>query len=181
VPLLLLEGNPLGGAEADVIAWPQACWSVTHNGNPEPRQSCSDSDLSERDSSTAARSQMPCTVSHYSSRRARPGVALAEPAAVANICVLGPRCCRLASGPSPWRKTACSGPDAAAEALNLPLSCSRFYMVRMLIKCFDDGEAESWIVTALGVLRTQGGQVLVLLTRTPKHKFFSICINSRRF
>jgi hypothetical protein len=85
-------------------------------------------------------------------------------------------------------KLRAQAPDAVAEALNLPLSCSRFYMVRMLIKCFDDGEAQSWTVTAwswiklsLEVLRTQGGQVLVLLTRTPKHKSFSICINSRRF
>lgn len=161
----------MGGAEADVIARPQG----TRNGNPEPRQSRSDSDLSERDSPTAARSQMPCTVSHYSSRRARPGVALAEPAAWPQALPRG-------------EKLRAQAPDAAAEALNLPLLCSRFYMVRMLIKCFDHGEAESWTVTAwswiklsLEVLRTQGGQVLVLVTRTPKHKSFSICINSRRF
>jgi hypothetical protein len=31
------------------------------------------------------------------------------PQSPTSVCC-GPRCCRLASGPSPWRKTACSGP-----------------------------------------------------------------------
>jgi hypothetical protein len=60
-----------------------------------------------------------------------------------HLCAADPDAAAWPQGLPHGEKLRAQAPDTIAEALNLPLSCSRFYMVRMLIKCFDDGEAES--------------------------------------